>query len=136
MLASDPALNQTLVHRAPVTSVSWSPSESQLAAGCTDGTVTLWSFRPQFRALRLQGHTGAVHSVCFAPDGGLLASASADGTVRLWRPSVCVFAAPATTTPRPRPKRAPLPNPTPTPTPTQLPAPPRVRHAGRGGARR
>ena len=90
MLSSDPALNQTLAHRSPVSSVSWSPSESQLAAGCSDGTVTLWNFRPQFRGLRLQGHVGPVHSVCFSPDGGLLASASSDGTVRLWRPSVCV----------------------------------------------
>ena len=88
MLSSDPALDQSLSHRSAVSSVAWSPNSTQLAAGCGDGTVSLWCFRPQFRGLRLQGHAGAVYSVCFSPDGGLLASASSDGTVRLWRPSV------------------------------------------------
>ena len=39
MLSCDPALNHTLLHRAPVTSVTWSPTCSQLAAGATPEDV-------------------------------------------------------------------------------------------------
>lgn len=88
MLSTDPTLERTLRHASSVQCVTWSPNLRTLASGCADHSVMLWSFHPQFRALRMQGHTGSVTDMGFSPDGGLLASASMDGTVRLWKPTM------------------------------------------------
>jgi len=63
-----------------------------LAAGDTQGQVTLWRLSAEERrrrgaspALTIAGHAGAVDHLAFNPRDGTLATGSADGTVRLWK---------------------------------------------------
>lgn len=69
---------------APLVTVRFSPDNTALATGSTDGTLLLWDARP----LQLHGllgkHAGQAGAVSFSPDGKFLASASADKTVKLW----------------------------------------------------
>ena len=65
--------------------VSFSPDDTTLASGETNGTVRLWDYR--LRRLigePLRGHRGVIHKVAFSPDGVLLAVASYDRAVRVW----------------------------------------------------
>lgn len=57
---------------------------SALVAGLRDGTVTVYTRRPDgaMHRRRLVGHTGAVTALAQSPAG--LLSASEDGTVRVW----------------------------------------------------
>ena len=53
----DPELERTFRgHRNYITSVSFSPSLTQLVSGSGDNTVMLWNFKPQLRAYRFTGH--------------------------------------------------------------------------------
>jgi WD40 repeat protein len=71
-----------------VYSVSISPDGTLVAAGFDDGSVALWSARPDGHsqpALTLKG-TGSdeVDAVAFSPDGAALAAGSRDGKIRVW----------------------------------------------------
>jgi WD40 repeat protein len=68
-----------------VSSVAFSPSGKQLAAGVLDGTVRLWDLHvPGAPIGTFAGHRYPVEHVTFSPDGKTLASASDDGSIGLW----------------------------------------------------
>jgi WD40 repeat protein len=80
-----------------VFSVRWSPDDSHLAAGCSDGTVKLYSgkFSTIIRTMncRLKAETYPVTSVRWRPDKGLaktknvLAAITCDGAILHWHAS-------------------------------------------------
>jgi WD40 repeat protein len=66
-----------------VTSVAISPGGDLLAAGSTDGTVSLWDLSDDSLVNTLKSHSMNISSVFFSPDGQSIFSASYDGTVRM-----------------------------------------------------
>jgi WD40 repeat protein len=71
-------------HRAPVTSVAFSPDGHIFASASEDDTIKLWSVADGTLQSTLTGHTHNVTGLAFSPDGTLLLSCSRDGTVRFW----------------------------------------------------
>jgi len=88
MSAEGLALSRTFTGQgSEVESVALTPSGTPLTGG-RDGSIMIWNYKPQHRAYRLRGHTGAVAAIDVAPDESLFASGSMDHSVRLWQPSV------------------------------------------------
>ena len=69
---------------SPVTSLSFSPDGTLIAAGMTDGSVGVWMAADGAEQYRLEGHELVATDVEFSPDGQMLASSSGDKTIRLW----------------------------------------------------
>ncbi|CAO3570158.1 unnamed protein product [Mortierella alpina] len=67
-----------------VLSCAYSPDGRTLAAGLTNGTISLYDTSVWEKTCKLGGHTGSVNSVVFSPNGQQIASGSDDHTVRLW----------------------------------------------------
>ena len=67
-----------------VNAIAISPDGQLLAAGNSDGSVTLWGMVEYQPAHMLKGHTGFVNCVAFSQDGRFLASGAFDHTIRLW----------------------------------------------------
>jgi WD40 repeat protein len=72
-------------HASPVHSVALNPTETQLAAGEFDGSLTLWDIERGDRLWSEKVHRDCIYSLDFSPCGNLLASGSGDGDVHLWR---------------------------------------------------
>jgi WD40 repeat protein len=73
--------------RAQVSTVALSSSRQLLAAGCTDGTLTLASQSSTGRWTTTEpggGPQKAVTAIAFSPDGKLFATGAQDGSVELW----------------------------------------------------
>ena len=66
------------------TSVAYSPSGHQIAAGGWDWTVQLCETETGTVSTTLSGHTSDVICVAYSPSGQQVASSGEDGTVRLW----------------------------------------------------
>lgn len=66
-----------------VTTLAFSPDQSMLICGESDGRLTVWDLASNVVVHQADHHRGAVQDVTFSPDGALLASAGADGTVLL-----------------------------------------------------
>jgi Prp8 binding protein len=72
-------------HQAPVLSVEFSPSGSQLASASFDKTVELWSLQGECTNTNLfEGHKSAVLEVHWSTDETTLYSCSADGSAIIW----------------------------------------------------
>jgi WD40 repeat protein len=73
--------------KAPGTRVQvleFSPNGKMVAAGCLDGTITLWDCLTGTLQRTLIGHSDRVNHLSFSPSGdGILASSSHDKTVRI-----------------------------------------------------
>jgi WD40 repeat protein len=67
-----------------VTSVTWSPDGTRLAAGLVDATARVWDIATGQVLATYKGHSGAVLAVAWSPDGRSLASGGDDGTARVW----------------------------------------------------
>jgi WD40 repeat protein/serine/threonine protein kinase len=77
-------LHTFIGHRAPLTSVAWSPDGKFLATGSADGTAKIWPASGGRELLTLRGHSSGVTSLSWSPDGRRLATASLDGTAKVW----------------------------------------------------
>jgi WD40 repeat protein/serine/threonine protein kinase len=67
-----------------VTAVAFSGDHQTLAAGGSDGTITLWNYVQGVTNRTLTAHAQGITSLSFSPDGGLLASGSTDRLLKLW----------------------------------------------------
>jgi WD40 repeat protein/serine/threonine protein kinase len=71
-------------HEGNVTSIMFSPDQSQLVSASWDNTLILWNVTTGEQIHRFIGHSGAVFDVSFNPDGNQLVSGSEDRTMILW----------------------------------------------------
>ena len=65
-------------------SISFNYDGTRVAAGGSDGNITIWDAATQAPLITLKGHSKPVWAVAFSPDGNQLASGSEDHTVRVW----------------------------------------------------
>ncbi|KAG0313902.1 hypothetical protein BGZ97_009781 [Linnemannia gamsii] len=71
-------------HQHVVVRITYSPDGSQLATGCIDATVRIWSTADGDTLHVLSGHAGPVWGVAYSPTGLQLVSGGEDKTVRTW----------------------------------------------------
>jgi WD40 repeat protein len=71
-------------HSKEVTSLSWSPDDSQLASTSLDHSVRLWNLSTQQNTTIYTGHTQAVLTVAWSHYSNLLASGGQDDAVHVW----------------------------------------------------
>jgi U3 small nucleolar RNA-associated protein 13 len=73
-------------HSMPVTSMSYDPSGTVVACGCSDGRIFVYDVAQGYATHALRGHGGPVLAVRFHPDVRrvTLVSCSQDSTVRCW----------------------------------------------------
>jgi WD40 repeat protein len=67
--------------------VAFSPDGKEVAAGCADSRIHLFSVAGGKLLRSLAGHTSAVSALTYHPGGAMLISGSKDGSVRLWNPA-------------------------------------------------
>ena len=60
---------------------AWAPSSRHVAAGSSDGVVSVWSTTTRAVVHRLAGHAGSVNDVAFHPREPIIASAGSDGSI-------------------------------------------------------
>jgi WD40 repeat protein len=65
-------------------SVTYCSSETRLAAGSGEGTITLWDAEAGLPLLSLGGYADPVGGIACSPDGDHLATAGFDGTTRVF----------------------------------------------------
>jgi len=63
--------------------ISLSPDGRRLAAGASDGRITIWDVASRQELATLEGHKYDVMQLAFTPDGDHLVSASKD-QLRVW----------------------------------------------------
>lgn len=68
----------------PVHTLAFACGWPLLAAGGSDGVVTLWDVETRENIGKFTGHSGSVNSLAFSPDNQTLLSAGEDGTIRSW----------------------------------------------------
>jgi WD40 repeat protein len=64
--------------------VVFSPDDSLLATGHSDGVIRIWDLNKHALKAELAGHQRLVSKMAFSPDGRCLLSQSYDGTLRIW----------------------------------------------------
>jgi WD40 repeat protein len=70
--------------RSTANCVALSPDGRRLAAGASDGRITIWDVASHQEVATLEGHKDWVTQLAFTPDGDHLVSASKD-QLRVWR---------------------------------------------------
>jgi eukaryotic-like serine/threonine-protein kinase len=73
--------------RDAVLAAAYSPDGRYLAAGCVDGSISLWDTWNWSEPKTLHGHTQHVYSLAFSSNGKYLASGGNDGNVIVWEVS-------------------------------------------------
>lgn len=71
-------------HRAPVTTLAFSPDGTILASGSFDYDVILWDVASGEPGVPLTGSSNPVTSLAFDPTGNRLASAGSEGPLMVW----------------------------------------------------
>ncbi|HPG72943.1 MAG TPA: AAA family ATPase, partial [Bacteroidales bacterium] len=88
-LSDGTPLQKLSSHRAPVTSVCFSPDEKWLLTASKDSTVQVWKYNETkneyLKFVLLTGHTDVVWSAVFNKESNYILTASADSTVRMWK---------------------------------------------------
>jgi len=80
-------LVQTLeVHKKPVLSVVFHPTESKFLTCSSDKTIAAWNFENGQATLikQWQAHENDITKLAYSPDGNTFLSASGDETIKLW----------------------------------------------------
>ena len=93
-LVRDPARPQAMptavAGTVPVYGLAYSPDGRTFAAGCSDGTLSLWDYSfstgPSELTRAQAGMSEGLTSVAYSPDGSVIATADGDGTARVWTP--------------------------------------------------
>ncbi len=78
------------VEECGITSISISPNNCYVAAGCLDQIVRIWDLDTGNMVAKLRGHQDSVYTTRFMPDGQTLISGSLDYTVKYWDVSALV----------------------------------------------
>lgn len=72
-------------HRAPVTSVSWSPDASMIASGDNTGHLHIWASTTGKKLLSLQAHPGKLNSLAWSPGGQYIATGGQNQMVGVYK---------------------------------------------------
>ena len=75
---------KTVMHRGPVTSVSFDPRDARVLTTSRDGTARIIRLAAQQRPIILR-HRAPVLAGGFSPDGRLVVTGGGDGKARVWR---------------------------------------------------
>lgn len=70
-------------HTSVVTSATFSPDGTKIAAGLWDKTIRMWDTATGSMLWTLEGHTSLVALVSFSPDSTKIASGSEDKITRV-----------------------------------------------------
>jgi WD40 repeat protein/tRNA A-37 threonylcarbamoyl transferase component Bud32 len=81
---STPAAGHYTEALVDVSALAFSPNDSTLAAGCSDGVIRLWDVASGDLRQTFSGHTQTVSRLAFTPDGRTLASLGEDNVLNLW----------------------------------------------------
>jgi WD40 repeat protein len=71
-------------HSTQVPGLAFSADSTELASGCTDGSIKLWSVASASELATLESQTSGTLSVAFSPDATRLFAGSLDGVVQVW----------------------------------------------------
>jgi len=71
-------------HSAPLTALTFSSDNLEIATASSDASVRLWTSSSARQTACLGGHLQEVNALAYSPDGRALAAAGQEGVVRVW----------------------------------------------------